>query len=330
MDLRWLPQNGHHAQKIGERALKKLLGMVAVLMLLGTAAQAAPEKIIIDTDIGDDIDDAFAMALALKSPELQVLGMISDFGDTPMRSRMLDRLLADTGHKDIPVATGIASSANLAGFSQRRYAEGAPAKTHPAGVDFLLEQIRRHPGEITLVAIGPSPNLGAAIDKDPATFRKLKRIVMMGGSINPVSDGFGDATPPHPEWNIKNDIGAAQKIFTSGVPLFVMPLDSTIGLKLDEIRRNILFSRGTAMTDMLAVTYHQWVYGTHGQVTPTLFDPMTLAYLVKPSLCPVTPLRVRVDDVGATLVEPGAPNAQVCLKSDPAAFLDFYLERVAK
>ena len=151
MDLRWLPQNGHHAQKIGERALKKLLGMVAVLMLLGTAAQAAPEKIIIDTDIGDDIDDAFAMALALKSPELQVLGMISDFGDTPMRSRMLDRLLADTGHKDIPVATGIASSANLAGFSQRRYAEGAPAKTHPAGVDFLLDQIRRHPGEITLV-----------------------------------------------------------------------------------------------------------------------------------------------------------------------------------
>jgi purine nucleosidase len=314
----------------GSADLGQLLGIVAALLLLGGTAEAAPQKIIIDSDIGDDIDDAFAVALALNSPEFQVLGLMSDFGDTPARARMLDRIVLETGHGGIPVAVGIASTANLAGFSQRRYAEGGPvARTdHPQAVDFLLEQIRRHPGEITLVAIGPSPNLGAAIDKDPVTFRKLKSIVMMGGSFAPVSDGFGPATPPHPEWNIKNDIPAAQKIFTAGVPLFVMPLDSTVNLKLDEIGRNLLFAHGTPMTDILAVTYHQWVYGTHGQVTPTLFDPMTLAFLLQPSLCPVTPMHVRVDDAGLTRVEPGAPNAQVCLKSDPDAFQHFILTRL--
>ncbi len=310
--------------------MKKLLGIVAAVLLLGGAAEAAPQKIIIDTDVGDDIDDAFAVALALVSPEFQVLGLLSDFGDTQARARMLDRMLIETGHGDIPVAVGLASTANLAGFSQRRYAEGgsfAP-RSHTQAVDFLLEQIRRNPGEITLVAIGPSPNLGAAIARDPATFRKLKSIVMMGGSFNPVSDGFGPATAPHPEWNIKNDIAGAQKIFTSGVPLFVMPLVSTANLKLDEIGRNLLFAHGTAMTDMLAVTYHQWVYGTHGQVTPTLFDPMTLGFLLQPSLCPVTPMHVRVDDAGMTRAEPGPANAQVCLASDPAAFQRFILKRL--
>lgn len=310
--------------------MKKLLGIVVALLLLGGAVEAAPQKIIIDTDVGDDIDDAFAIALALGSPQFQILGFMSDFGDTEARARMLDRMLDETGHGDIPVKVGIPSTANLAGFSQRRYAEGGrlTRTDHPRAVDFLLEQIRRHPGEITLVAIGPSPNLGAAIDKDPATFRRLKAIVMMGGSFNPVSDGFGPATAPHPEWNIKTDIPAAQKIFASGVPLFVMPLDSTANLKLGEIGRNLLFAHGTPMTDMLAVTYHQWVYGTHGQVTPTLFDPMTLAFLLQPSLCPVTPLHVRVDEAGMTRAGPGPANAQVCLASDPDTFQRFILTRL--
>ena len=68
--------------------------------------QTAPEKVIIDTDIGDDIDDAFAVALALRSPELQILGITTTFGDTEMRAKLLDRLLGEVGRADIPVAAG--------------------------------------------------------------------------------------------------------------------------------------------------------------------------------------------------------------------------------
>src|SRR5437016_14389516 len=104
--------------------------------------------------------------------------------------------------------------------------------------------------------------------------------------------GFGPPQGPQPEWNIMNDIPSAQKLFAAEVPLFVMPLDAT-QLKLDQVKRAFLFGQGTPLTDALTLLYHQW-----GQKTPTLFDPMTIAFLVNPSLCPVQPMHIRVDDKG--------------------------------
>jgi len=295
-----------------------------------TPAQVAspkPEKVIIDTDIGDDIDDAFALALALRSPELEILGVTTGFGDTGTRAKLADRFLGEAGRLDIPVAAGVPTQAKNPP-SQGRYAEGGhfAKPSHPAAADFLLDQIRRYPGQITLIAIGPLMNVGLAIDKDAATFRKLKRVVIMGGCIK---RGYGDlgytsARGPQPEWNILSDVPSAQKLFASGVSVAVMPLDST-QLKLDEVKRAFLFSQGTPITDALTVLYHQW-----GQETPTLFDPMAVAYLVNPKLCPVQPMRIRVDEKGMTLPEAGQPNAEVCLDSSPEEFFRFYLPRVAQ
>ena len=288
-------------------------------------AAHSPEKIIIDTDIGDDVDDAFALALAVKSPELQVLGVTTTFGDTEARAKIVDRFLGEVGRAEIPVLAG-KSTATKNPMSQRKYGESHFAKaSHGDAVEFLLGQIRKYPGEITLIAIGPLMNVGAAIDKDAATFRKLKRVVLMGGSMR---RGYGDLgytapVPPMPEWNILNDVPSAQKLFAVGVPLYVMPLDST-QLKLDEVKRAFLFSQGTAVTDQLAVLYHLW-----GQETPTLFDPMTIAFVLRPELCPVQGLHIRVDEKGFTREEPGAANAQVCLDSNAENFFKFYLKRVA-
>lgn len=284
----------------------------------------AQEKVVIDTDIGDDVDDAFALALAVKSPELQVLGISTAFGETDARAKIVDRFLAEVGKSEIPVLVG--KAAGKTPMSQRRYGdEGHFAKSsHGDATEFLLEQIRKYPGEITLIAIGPLMNIGEAIDRDATAFRKLKRVVIMGGSIR---RGYGDYGynehfPPSPEWNILNDVKSAQKLFASGVPVFVMPLDST-QLKLDEVKRAFLFTRGTAVTDQLAILYHLWA-----QETPTLFDPMTVTFVLKPELCPVQALRIRVDEKGYTREEPGAPNAQVCLNSNPEDFFQFYLRRV--
>ena len=290
----------------------------------GVPGKSSPEKVIIDTDIGDDIDDAFAVALALRSPELEILGISTTFGDTETRAKLVDRMLGEAGRADIPVAVGVHTEAKTT-FGQRPYAEGGhfARSSHPQSVDFILDQIRKNPSQITLVAIGPLVNVGAMIDRDPETFHKLKRVVMMGGSID---RGYGDPysppTPAEAEWNIKNDIGSAQKLFASGVPIYQMPLDST-QLKLDEVRRASLFRQGTPLTDALVILYHQW-----GQETPTLFDPMTIAFIDDPKLCPVQPMHIDVDATGMTLRGTGAPNAKVCLRSDPQAFLNFYLSRL--
>lgn len=290
-------------------------------------APAALQKIIMDTDIGDDVDDAFALALAVKSPELQILGVTTTFGDTHARAQLVDRFLGEVGRSDIPVAAG-APTPPKAPFTQLAYAEGGHfAKPwHANAVDFILEQVRRYPGEITLVAIGPLMNLGAAIDKDPKTFQQLKRVVLMGGSVERGYDDLGYAPPhgPDAEWNIANDIRSAQKLFLSGVPIFMMPLDST-QLKLDEVKRAFLFRQGTPITDQLTLLYHEW-----GQETPTLYDPMTISYILNPNLCPVEPLHIRVDDKGFTIAEAGAANAQVCLRSDPELFFHFYIGRLVE
>ncbi len=304
----------------------KLHYLVCVFLLLTSIGCAqSPEKIIIDTDIGDDIDDAFALALALTSPELKILGVATTFGDTELRAKLADRLLGETGHADIPVAAGTPTSFK-SDFTQRRFAEGGhfAKPTHPNSTDFILEQIRRYPNQITLVAIGPLVNIGALIDKDVDTFRKLRRVVLMGGSIYRRYGDIGYAPPrgPEPEWNIKNDTSSAQRLFNSGVPIFMMPLDST-QLKLDEVKRAMIFRAGTPLTDALTVLYFQW-----GQQTPTLFDVMTLAYILDPKLCPVIPMHITVDDQGFTRPGPGSPNAQVCLDSDPEAFFRFVIPRI--
>ncbi|MGA2538958.1 MAG: nucleoside hydrolase, partial [Terracidiphilus sp.] len=180
-----------------------VLGLAAALLALicvhtagGGAQSATPSSVstdvsresgqaelaILDTDIGDDIDDAFALALALRSPELKILGITTAFGDTELRARLVDRYLRDIGRSDIPVAAGVPTPHNNV-FTQAAYAERSPPSKHGNGVEFLLSQIRAHPGQIALIAIGPLNNVQAAIQQDPATFAKLKRVVMMGGSV---------------------------------------------------------------------------------------------------------------------------------------------------
>jgi len=149
-------------------------------------AKVPDQLVIIDTDVGDDVDDAFAIALAMQSPEVRILGITTAWGDTKLRARLAERFLQETERTDIPVAVGVQThpgQGKVSFFSQAPYARRGPEKSWPDAVDFLLRQIREHPGEITLIAIGPETNLGAAIDRDAATFRRLERVVLMGGSV---------------------------------------------------------------------------------------------------------------------------------------------------
>lgn len=309
--------------------------LVALLITTGYGLRAfaqetaPPQKVIFDTDIGDDIDDAFALTLALSTSKLQVLGVTTAWGDTNLRARLVARLLSRIGHNEIPVTAGPQTHASNV-FTQARWAQAWPAPTQgwPSAVDFILDTIHRNPGQITLISIAPFSNIGALIARDPAAFRQLRRVVIMGGSIR---RGYGDLGflpdhGPEPEYNIVMDIPSAQKLFTSGVPVYVMPLDST-QLKLDEVLRTILFSQDTRATDALSELYEQWTASTQNP-TPTLFDAMAVAYAIDPALCPTQPMHITVDDKGFTRVTPGEPNAQVCLDSDSDKFFHFYIHSV--
>ena len=294
------------------------------------AKASAPQKIILDTDIGDDIDDAYALALALQSPQqVQLLGVTAAWGNTTLRARLAQRLINVTGHHGIPVFAG-PKTHPTATFTQALWAEKQPLAVDgfPDAINFILREIHRYPHQITLVAIGPFSNIGALIHRDPAAFRLLKRVVLMGGSIH---RGYGDlgyrpSHGPSAEYNISQDIPASQALFTSGVPIYMMPLDAT-QLKLDEVMRPILFGAGTPITNTLATLTNEWKNSTQ-QSTPTLYDAMAMAYVIKPSLCPTTPLHITVTNKGFTRVTPGKPNANVCLQSNSSDFFHFLLPRL--
>jgi inosine-uridine nucleoside N-ribohydrolase len=290
---------------------------------------SSPQRVIIDTDIGDDIDDAFALALALKSPELKILGVTTTFGNTEMRARLLDRYLQAVGRNDIPVFAGPPSKTDNV-MTQAAYAKQVPEKKHGDGAEFILRAARQHPGQITLIAIGPLFTVQAAIERDPAAFKKLKRVVIMGGSVERGygMDAQGKPKPPEPEWNILCDPAGAKALLASGVPVFMMPLDST-QIPLDATKRDAIFAYGSPLTDQLTLLYHQWLGGTpNHSLTPTLFDPVAVTYTFRPDLCPAKPMHIDVDNKGLTSEGPGVPNAQVCLQSDQKGFLDLLMKRV--
>jgi inosine-uridine nucleoside N-ribohydrolase len=292
------------------------------------ATPSARQLVILDTDIGDDIDDAFALALVLRSPELQLLGIETAFADTELRARLVDRYLKAVGRSEIPVLAGVPGP-QTNHFTQAAYARQQSDRKHGDAASFLLSQIRLHPGHITLIAIGPLNNIQAAIERDPATFKKLKRVVIMGGSVDRGYDNnkTGDThRPPSAEWNIVCDPAGAKALFASGVPVFVMPLDST-QVHLDNAELGAVLAHGSALTDQLTLLYHQWT-GANEWRSPTLFDPVAVTYTIRPDLCPATPMRLEVDDAGFTRRAEGEPNVSVCLKSDEKGFLDLLVNRI--
>jgi inosine-uridine nucleoside N-ribohydrolase len=289
---------------------------------IGSASQ--PSLVILDTDIGDDIDDAYALALLLKSPEVKIVGITTTFGNTHLRARLVSRLLQETGNQSIPVYAGPQADPKSI-FTQAAWAAAFPDRPYADAVGFLLDTIKKHPGKITLISIGPMTNIGAAIAKDPETFRKLQRVVLMGGSIR---RGYGDPKGGHPspEWNIVCDIPAAKALFSSGIPLYVMPLDST-QIDLDAARQQKIYARNVPLTNALHQLTQQWS-ATSKQIDPTLYDAVAAAYTVDPGLCPTTPMRIAVDDKGMTKEISGKPNANVCLHSSETSFYDFFLPRI--
>jgi inosine-uridine nucleoside N-ribohydrolase len=311
---------------------------VALLTLTRTAlTQAAqpfgarPLPVIIDTDVGDDIDDAFALTIALQDPRLEVLGITTAWGDTHTRVLLVRRLLATLGRRDVVVAEGPAT-ADPTPFTQRRWALGATDNSAaPDAIGFIRAQARKRPGQITLVALAPLSNIEALQRRDPDALRQLRQVVMMGGSIHAGYNQGGviPVSVPSAEYNVASAPQGLVILLQSRVPVRMFPLDST-QIKFDEVRRERLFAYGSPASDALALLYHQWrLLNSWGQVTPTLFDVVPVVWLLQPSSCPLTPMRIDVDPHGYTRPSEGEPNVAVCLAADESAIQRLVIDALA-
>lgn len=306
-------------------------GITSVLLSLGLlmAARAEPAPVIFDTDIGTDIDDAYALAQVLRSPELKLLGVTTVSGDAVARARLAAKLLAVAGRPEVPVYAGISTAPQY--MAQTDWARGfsSPALHESGGVEFLRRQINARPGEITIIAVGEMTNVAALLASDPGIGPKIKAIALMGGAVN---RGYATGSKPEPEWNLRSNIGAARQVFTSGVPLLVAPLDSTAALKLTPEWRVRIFAHGSPLNDALASLDYIWQHtNTWKADAPILFDNLAVALVATPALVPLTPLHLEVAAGGLTrVVADRPPNAQVALTADPAVFLEYVTSRLVR
>ncbi|MDO5612149.1 MAG: nucleoside hydrolase [Paracoccus sp. (in: a-proteobacteria)] len=308
------------------------------------------QKIIIDTDPGQD--DAVAILLALASPELQVLGVTAVAGNVPLPLTALNarKVVELSGRADVPVFAGCDAP------MQRRLvtAEHVHGKTGLDGielpepslplqdqhaVDFIIDTLRREPaGTVTLVPIGPLTNIATAFQRAPDIVARVQRIVLMGGAYFEV----GNITPAA-EFNIYVDPEAAAIVFGAGVPLVVMPLDVTHAALTNrawvEGMRALSNRCGPAVaswTDFFE-RYDREKYGSEGA---PLHDPCTIAWLLRPELFSGREINVEIETrgeftLGMTVadwwrVSERAPNALFMRDVDAAGFFDLLTERIAR
>jgi purine nucleosidase len=212
--------------------------VVAVLMLsflFATSAvtQTPKTKVILDTDIGDDIDDAWALGFVIQYPGFEPLGVTAAHGDTAGRARIACKLLHAAGRDSIPVAVGRQTPGQPAcQFSWAEdYEKTRPIETPAA--DFIVAAARRHPGEVVLIAVGPLENVADALRKEPKLGRLLKRVVLMSGCVY----GTADTPSPKPEYNVYAAVADSQVVYGAGLPLTIVPLDSTTHVRLSDAER---------------------------------------------------------------------------------------------
>ncbi|MCC6731039.1 MAG: nucleoside hydrolase [Chthonomonadales bacterium] len=298
---------------------------IIALALAAVAASApcaaAPRKVILDTDIGDDVDDAYALALVCADPNVRLLGVTTAFGDTARRAELAARLLSVLGKPEVPVRAGRAGGHPIG--RQYEWARGfrSRALADEEAVAFIKRQVDRAPGEVTLVAVGALTNLGDLVTRHPRSARKIREIVIMGGAVHV---GYSNKPPVEPEWNIRCDPAAARAVYSSGVPLTMAGLEATTMLQLDVERQKRLFAQGGRATDALAALTVLW-----GNGVPTLFDPMAVAWALGHRFCQTERLRVEVEESGLTRIVEGEPNVTVLIEPRKDAFLDWYVQALA-
>jgi len=297
------------------------------------------KDVIIDTDIGDDIDDAYAIAFALNSPELNLKAVTTVFGNVEVRTKLALKLLKTFGREDIPVATGIGKP-----FLERTFRAHAteqipnqakvlvkggplPRPSPKHAVDLIISTVMDTQDEITIIPVGPLTNIASAIINEPKLVKKTK-LVVMGGAIS----------KPLAEHNIRCDPEAARVVFESGIEITMVGLDVTMKCKLNEKDLANLKGRGLATTNLLADMTEAFMEAVspHGgrKVYPILHDPLAVGVSFKPDLVKMQTKLVRVETQGeftrgfTITSDSDKPNAKVCVDVDSERFVKLFMDRI--
>ena len=307
-----------------------------------------PKPVILDTDLCDDIDDTWAIAAMLQSPELDCKLITTAVGNTEEKAKVVAKYLQQVGRTNIAIGIGIKQREGE--HRQTPWAHGYdlasyPGKIHKDGVQTLIDTIMNTEGLVTLIAVGPLPNIAEALKREPKIAEKVNFVGMHGS----VYRGYG-SDKPDAEYNVKADVDAAKKVFTAAWPMMITPLDTCGRVVLDGDKYQKVLKRNSPLTNGLIENYRVWyknglkdrkdldeaavdrlVDEKLNSSSSTLFDTVAIYLAVSTQLVQTERLPIRVTDDGFTRVENGAKMVHCAVKwKDLDSYESWLVERLTK
>ncbi|MBI2194153.1 MAG: nucleoside hydrolase [Planctomycetes bacterium] len=284
-------------------------------------------KILLDTDIGSDIDDALAMLLLLRLSEIEIVGVTTVYGDVGTRAKVAKRIL-DAAGRTVPVLQGASQPLGSIMPIWHTGTEGhgilteeemeAPVEDFGIGTgadDFIMEAIRANPHEVTIVSLGALTNIAKAVQRDDCLCEKTRALFFMGGGVTypervPTNIEQGPAYRAYPSHNARCDVKAAQIVFGSAIPMWVLTNDVTTTLWWDgePVQRlmQATWPREAAVVGKLLTVwldYRTMVFGK--RITGTCpHDPLTVAEVADRRFVHYEPGKMEIQDDGSTLFVP--------------------------
>lgn len=312
-----------------------LISLVALVPALAADEQAKTSgrsaiPVILDTDIGTDIDDTWALGLLLKSPELDPKLVLGDWGRTDYRARLIAKFLQTVGRTDVPVGVGLniprpKGDGNLAAWVGDYKLTEYPGTVYSDGVQALIDVIMKSDHIVTLICIGPLPNIAEALRREPRIAQHA-RFVGMQGSLRKV----------YAESNVKNDPKSFREALAAPWDVTITPLDTCGLVKLTGEK----FQRIRTSSDPIAVAimanYRVWVAKRYPSDTAqaetsssTLFDTVAVCLAIREDFFNMEKLGVRVSDDGFTVIDVNSPKVNAATSwKNLDAFEDFLVGRL--
>ncbi len=292
--------------------------------------------VILDTDIGGDIDDAWALALLLKSPEFDLKLVVTDTGDPLFRAAVAGKYLEAAGRTDIPIGLGVhgeywkgPQEPWLGDYQLADY----PGVVYEDGVGAMIDLIMTSAEPLTLICIGPVPNIKAALEREPRIVEKVK-IVGMFGSLRLGYDGSDQISP---ETNVRVDPAACRIMFAAFPNITITPLDTCglVQLKGEKYRR--IAECPDPLIQTLIESYVSWADAVEWtEVDPdkhssTLFDTVAVYLALSEAYLEIENLGIQVTDEGLTLISEHEKKIRWATRwKDLPAFEDWLVGRLTR
>jgi purine nucleosidase len=286
-------------------------------------------KVLLDTDIGTDVDDAVALAYLLSQPNCELLGITTVSGEAEKRASLAS-LLCQAAGREIPIYPG--ADHPMQGKQRQNIAQQAsvlPRWPHQTdfprnqAVDFLANTIRAHPGEVTFLTIGPLTNAGLLFSQYPDVAELLAGLVMMGGNFDESGPEAGRT-----EWNVAGDLTATEITYKTAIRLhrsLGLNVTQRVMMSADEVRKKFTAPLLRPVLEMAEVWYAEFYPFI------TFHDPLAAAVLFEPDLCSYKEGVVAIENTdtpGKTIFEPVHPGAphQVAITVDVDRYFKHFFD----